>query len=169
MESGYNADGEKTQHRGKMICIGIAPDHGGFELKAQLSAALNAEGYKVVDFGAHESNKEDDYPDFVAPLALAVAKGNVVKGIAICGSGVGACVATNKIAGVRTALITESYSAHQGVEDDNMNVVCLGGRATGYDLALELVSIFLKANYKAAERYKQRLKKVTALEKEKRN
>ena len=108
--------------------IGIAADHGGFELKVQLTAALKAAGYEVADFGAHELVTGDDYPDFVVPLARAVARGEVTRGLAICGSGVGACVAANKVAGVRAALITDSFSAHQGVEDDDMNVMCLGGR-----------------------------------------
>jgi ribose 5-phosphate isomerase B len=148
-----------------MKLIGIAADHGGFELKARLSTALNAEGFELVDFGAKILNTGDDYPDYVALLSIAVSKGKVAKGVAICGSGVGACVAANKVPGVRAALITESFSAHQGVEDDDMNVMCLGGQVTGYAEALELVRIFLKANFKGEERFKRRLAKITALEK----
>jgi len=110
--------------------IGIAADHGGFELKVQLIADLKTAGYKVEDFGAHELVTGDDYPDFVVPLARAMAKGEITHSLAICGSGVGACVAANKVPGVRAALITDSFSAHQGVEDDGMNVMCLG--VTGY-------------------------------------
>jgi ribose 5-phosphate isomerase B len=146
-----------------MIRIGIAADHGGFELKELLKTVLNAEGYEVVDFGAQTLNTGDDYPDYVVPLSIAAAKGEVAKGVAICGSGVGACVAANKVPGVRAALITESFSAHQGVEDDDMNVMCLGGQVTGYAEALELVRIFLKANFKGDERFKRRLAKITAL------
>ena len=146
--------------------IGIAADHGGFELKAQLIAALKAAGYEVTDFGAKELTPGDDYPDFVAPLAWAVARGEVARGLAICGSGVGACVAANKVSGVRAALITDSFSAHQGVEDDDMNVMCLGGRVTGYALSWDLVRIFLNAHFKGAERFRRRLEKVTALERE---
>jgi ribose 5-phosphate isomerase B len=146
--------------------IGIAADHGGFELKVQLIADLKTAGYEVEDFGAHELVKGDDYPDFVVPLARAVAKGEITRGLAICGSGVGACVAANKVPGVRAALITDSFSAHQGVEDDDMNVMCLGGRVTGYALSWDLVQMFLNANFKGDKRFKRRLEKVAALEKE---
>ncbi len=147
-----------------MMRVGIAADHGGFELKVQLSAALKAAGYKVVDFGAKKLVTGDDYPDFVAPLARAVAKGEVTRGLAICGSGVGACVAANKIPGVRACLIHETFSAHQGVEDDDMNMICLGGRVVGFSLAWELVETFLKAKYHSAKRFQRRLRKVAALE-----
>jgi len=146
--------------------IGIAADHGGFELKVQLITALKEVGYNVKDFGAYELEPEDDYPDFVVPLAIAVAKGEVNKGVAICGSGVGACVAANKVHGIRAALITDYFSAHQGVEDDDMNVMCLGGQVTGYALACELVKSFLKADFKPEERFARRLAKVAALEKD---
>jgi ribose 5-phosphate isomerase B len=149
--------------------IGIAADHGGFELKAHLKALLEAAGYELVDFGAHELVPEDDYPDLVVPLAAAVSRGEVARGLAICGSGVGACVAANKVPGVRAALITDCFSAHQGVEDDDMNVMCLGGRVTGYALCWELVRIFLDAQYKGAERFRRRLAKVAAIEENKTN
>jgi ribose 5-phosphate isomerase B len=146
--------------------LGLAADHGGFELKEQLKPELKALGHKVVDFGAHDYAPGDDYPDLVAPLARAVAKGEVARGLAICGSGVGACVAANKVAGARAALITDPYSAHQGVEDDDMNIMCLGGRVTCYALAWELIQSFLKASFKGAERFQRRLDKVKALEKQ---
>jgi ribose 5-phosphate isomerase B len=146
--------------------IGIAADHGGFELKVQLLADLKTAGYEMEDFGAHELVTGDDYPDFVVPLARAVAKGEITRGLAICGSGVGACIAANKVPGVRAALITDSFSAHQGVEDDDMNVMCLGGRITGYALSWDLVKAFLNAHFKGAERFRRRLAKVAALEKE---
>jgi ribose 5-phosphate isomerase B len=149
-----------------MMRIGIAADHGGFELKEQLIVALRDAGYEVEDFGAHEPDTGDDYPDFVIPLARMVAKGDVTRGLAICGSGVGACVAANKVRGVRAALITDSFSAHQGVEDDDMNVMCLGGLVTGHALAWELVKSFLNADFKAEEKYMRRLNKVSALEKD---
>jgi ribose 5-phosphate isomerase B len=148
-----------------MMRIGIAADHGGFELKVQLLADLTAAGYEVADFGASELVPGDDYPDFVVPLARAVAKGEVARGLAICGSGVGACVAANKIPGVRAALITDPFSAHQGVEDDDMNVLCLGGLVTGYALSWDLVKTFLNARFKGDERFSRRLAKVAALEK----
>ena len=149
--------------------IGIAADHGGFKLKAQLAANLKAAGYEVLDFGAYELVTGDDYPDFVVPLARAVARVEVTRGLAICGSGVGACVAANKVPGVRAALITDSFSAHQGVEDDDMNVMCLGGGVTGYALSWDLVRTFLSAHFKGDERFKRRLEKVAALEKEKKS
>ncbi|HEY9074149.1 MAG TPA: RpiB/LacA/LacB family sugar-phosphate isomerase, partial [Desulfobaccales bacterium] len=144
--------------------VGLAADHGGFELKGQMLEELKTAGYEIVDYGAHEYNAKDDYPDFVAPLARAVAQGEVERGLAICGSGVGASVAANKVRGVRAALITDPYSAHQGVEDDDMNIICLGGRVTCYALAWELIQTFLKARFKDAERFRRRLDKVAALE-----
>ena len=147
-----------------MMRIGIAADHGGFELKVQLAETLKAAGHEVEDFGAHELVVGDDYPDFVVPLARAVARGEVARGLAICGSGVGACVAANKVHGVRAALIMDPFSAHQGVEDDDMNVMCLGGRVSGYALSWDLVQTFLKAHFNGAERCKRRLEKISELE-----
>ncbi len=144
--------------------VGLAADHGGLELKKFLSGKLEDAGYDVVDFGAAEYDADDDYPDYVVPLARAVADGTVERGIAVCGSGVGACVAVNKIAGVRAGMIHEIYSAHQGVEDDDMNVICLGGRVIGSHLAWELVQSFLAARYKGSERFKRRLRKISDLE-----
>ncbi|MBC7536847.1 MAG: RpiB/LacA/LacB family sugar-phosphate isomerase [Ferruginibacter sp.] len=146
------------------MAVGIAADHGGFELKMQLTVLLHEAGYIITDFGAHELFTEDDYPDYILPMAKAVAKAEIQRGIAICGSGVGACVAANKVYGIRAALITDSFSAHQGVEDDNMNVICLGGRVTGSSLAWELVQIFLKAEFKGEERFKRRLDKIMVFE-----
>ena len=145
--------------------IGIAADHAGFDLKKRLTACLKAEGHKVSDFGDREPIPTDDYPDFVAPLAQAVADRKVSRGIAICGSGVGASVAANKVAGVRAGLIGDCFSARQGVEDDDMNVLCLGAGVTGPDLALVLVRMFLNARFKRADRFRRRLKKVAALDK----
>ncbi len=144
--------------------IGIATDHGGFELKQRLVALLGSAGHKVVDFGAFSLESLDDYPDFVIPLARAVASGNVERGIAVCGSGVGASVCANKIAGVRAALIEDHFSARQGVEDDHMNILCLGGRTTGPSLAWDIVEAFLAAEFSQAERHLRRLGKVAALE-----
>ena len=149
--------------------IGMAADHGGFELKSQLMTALKAAGYEVVDFGARTLVTGDDYPDFMVPLAKAVASGEVTRGLAICGSGVGACVAANKVSGVRAALITDPFSAHQGVEDDDMNVMCLGGRVTGNALSWDLVQTFLNARFKGDARFRRRLAKVAALETEKKS
>jgi ribose 5-phosphate isomerase B len=146
-----------------MMRIGVAADHGGFELKKKLAEALSAE-YELVDFGAHTLVPDDDYTDRVIPLARAVARGEVKRGVAVCGSGVGASVAANKVLGVRAALITDIYSAHQGVEDDDMNLICLGGRVMGYALALDLVRAFLKASFRGEERFKRRLEKLARLE-----
>jgi ribose 5-phosphate isomerase B len=144
--------------------VGIAADHGGFELKEQLVDFLDTMGFETVDFGAIELNPDDDYPDFVIPLAHALANGEVERGIAICGSGVGASIAANKVAGVRAGLVHDGFSAHQGVEDDNMNTLCLGGRVIGYALARELVQTFLTARFSGAARHRRRLAKVTAME-----
>jgi ribose 5-phosphate isomerase B len=146
--------------------VGIAADHGGFTLKEVMLPRLREWGYEVMDFGAYQLNADDDYPDFVVPLARAVAGGQVDKGLAICGSGVGASIAANKIPGVRAALVHEVFSAHQGVEDDNMNVMCLGGRVLGYALAQELIRAFLTARFADAERFRRRLAKVAALQNE---
>lgn len=144
--------------------IGIAADHGGFELKQLLLPYFSAGGHEVVDFGASALNNADDYPDFVVPLAVALAEKKIERGIAICGSGVGACIAANKIKGVRACLINDHFSAHQGVEDDDMNLLCLGGRVTGQAAARELITAFLTAAFTNAERHLRRLKKITALE-----
>jgi ribose 5-phosphate isomerase B len=144
--------------------VGIAADHGGFALKQELAGQLRAAGHEVVDFGAGKLDPGDDYPDFVGPLAHAVAASHVERGIAICGSGVGASVCANKIAGVRAALIEDHFSARQGVEDDHLNVLCLGGRTEGPAVAWDLVETFLAACYSQAERHLRRLAKVAALE-----
>ncbi|MDE3183254.1 MAG: RpiB/LacA/LacB family sugar-phosphate isomerase [Bacteroidota bacterium] len=144
--------------------IGVAADHGGFDLKNTIKLFLQEEGYEVKDFGAFQLDTGDDYPDFVIPLAKAVVAKEVDRGIAICGSGVGASVAANKIAGIRAALINDHFSAHQGVEDDDMNLICLGGRVIAFAAAEELVMAFLNAKYIGAERHERRLQKVKELE-----
>jgi ribose 5-phosphate isomerase B len=144
--------------------LGIAADHGGFALKEDVKTWLIGAGHEVVDFGAEALDPADDYPDFVLPLATALAKKEVKFGIAICGSGVGASIAANKVSGVRAALIHDSFSAHQGVEDDDMNLICLGGRVIGIKIAEELISASLNARYIGGERHRRRLAKITALE-----
>lgn len=144
--------------------IGIAADHGGYDLKEHVSRMLREAGYDFIDFGDSLPTADDDYPDFVVPLARAVAGGEVERGIAICGSGVGACIAANKLPGVRACLIHETFSAHQGVEDDNLNMICLGGLVVGHALAWELVQTFLAARFSGAERHRRRLAKVAELE-----
>jgi ribose 5-phosphate isomerase B len=144
--------------------VGIATDHGGLSLKQEFVAQLREAGHEVVDFGAHSLNSGDDYPDFVIPLAKAVAAGKVDRGVAICGSGVGASVCANKVSGVRAGLVHDHFSAKQGVEDDHMNIICMGGRTVGPCVAWDLVETFLAAEYSQAERHLRRLAKVASLE-----
>ena len=144
--------------------VGIATDHGGLELKQELTARLRAAGHDVVDFGAGVLDPSDDYPDFVVPLARAVAGGNLDRGVAVCGSGVGASICANKVAGARAGLIHDHFSAGQGVEDDHMNILCVGGRTVGSSVAWDLVRTFLDAEYSDAPRHLRRLGKVAALE-----
>jgi ribose 5-phosphate isomerase B len=144
--------------------IGIAADHGGFELKQYLAEMLREAHYEVRDFGDSQLRSADDYPDFIVPLARAVAHGEVDRGIAICGSGVGACIASNKVPGVRAGLINDSFSAHQGVEDDDMNVICLGGRVVTKADAWEWVRLFLESRFSGAERHRRRIAEVESLE-----
>src|SRR2546422_10595389 len=144
--------------------VGIATDHGGFGLKEDLLAQLRAAGHDVVDFGADKLSPDDDYPDFVVPLAEAVAAGTVERGVAVCGSGVGASICANKIPGVRAALIHDHFSAGQGVEDDHMNIICLGGRAVGGGVARGLGETFLAAGGSQDPRHMRRPSKVALLE-----
>ena len=144
--------------------LGIATDHGGFGLKEELLRKLRKAGHKVVDFGAHAMDPADDYPDFVVPLAQAVVAGKVERGLAICGSGVGASVCANKVRGIRAALVHDHFSARQGVEDDHMNILCMGGRTVGPEVAWDLVQTFLEAKFSKAERHLRRLGKVGSLE-----
>jgi ribose 5-phosphate isomerase B len=144
--------------------LGVATDHGGFALKETLVAQLRAAGHEVVDFGADKLDSDDDYPDFVIPLAQAVAAGTIERGIALCGSGVGISICANKIPGIRAALINDHFAARQGVEDDHMNIICLGGRTIGGGVAWDLVEAFLAAEYSQAPRHLRRLSKVAMLE-----
>jgi ribose 5-phosphate isomerase B len=146
--------------------VGIASDHGGFELKEKIVGHLFEAGHDVIDFGAEALTVADDYPDFVVPLAHGVAEGRVERGIAICGSGVGASVCANKIPSVRAALIHDHFSAKQGVEDDHMNIICMGGKTIGSAVAADLVDTFLNAEFSQAERHLRRLTKVAALERD---
>jgi len=147
------------------VRVAVGADHGGFDLKNVLIARLR-DKYTIDDLGAHALDPGDDYPDFALAVARAVASGEAERGIIICGSGVGACITANKISGVRACLCHDTYSAHQGVEHDDMNVLCLGARVVGVDLALELVNTFLIANFSAEERHRRRLRKIMALEKQ---
>jgi ribose 5-phosphate isomerase B len=151
-------------NRDGRLRVGFAADHGGFALKEKLSARLKKAGHRVKDFGAFRERRGDDYPDYVVPMAEAVAKGKLDRGIAVCGSGVGACIAANKVPGVRAALVADIFSAHQGVEDDDMNVICLGGRVVGCELASDLVDAFLSARFTGGRRFHRRLAKIAELE-----
>jgi ribose 5-phosphate isomerase B len=144
--------------------VGVGADHGGFEMKQQLAGLLAVEGHQVVDFGNTVYNSNDDYPDFAIPLARAVSRGDVERGIVVCGSGVGASVVANKVPGVRAAVCHDDFSARQGVEDDNLNVLCFGGRTTGIAVAWDCTKNFLNARFSGADRHRRRLAKVMELE-----
>jgi ribose 5-phosphate isomerase B len=144
--------------------VGVGADHGGFEMKEQLAKLLTSQGHEVIDFGNKVLDPHDDYPDFAIPLARAVANGDVERGILVCGSGVGASVAANKIGGARAALCHDHFSARQGVEDDNLNILCFGGRTTGIAVAWDCTTNFLGASFSGAGRHRRRLAKVTQLE-----
>ena len=143
--------------------VAIGADHGGFDLKQQLVALLDPT-YDILDVGAASLDPADDYPDSAAAVARAVASGQAQRGIIICGSGVGGCIAANKVPGVRAATCHDTYSAHQGVEHDDMNVLCLGARVIGIEVATELVAAFLEARFSGEERHRRRLDKVLDIE-----
>jgi ribose 5-phosphate isomerase B len=144
--------------------IAVGADHGGFLLKTDIVKVLQADGHEIVDVGAHTLEPSDDYPDFAQAVGQAVQHGDAERGIIICGSGVGACVAANKLRGIRAGICHDTYSAHQGVEHDNMNVLCLGARIVGTELTRELVRAFVGAQFSGAERHVRRLAKVKAME-----
>ncbi|MGA7402277.1 MAG: RpiB/LacA/LacB family sugar-phosphate isomerase [Candidatus Sulfotelmatobacter sp.] len=143
--------------------VGIAADHGGYEMKQKIHILLGARGHQVVDFGNLLYDRDDDYPDFAIPLARAVVAGVVERGVLLCSSGIGASIAANKIDGVRAAVCHDDFSARQGVEDDDMNILCLGGLTTGIAVAWNCVKGFLAAKFSGAERNRRRLAKVSAL------
>jgi ribose 5-phosphate isomerase B len=147
--------------------VGLGADHGGFEMKEKLARLLAKEGHEIVDYGNDVYESDDDYPDFAIPLARAVANGDVERGILVCGSGIGASVAANKVPGVRAGLCHDDYSARQGVEDDDMNLICFGGLTTGIEVAWECTKKFLRARFSGAERHRRRLAKVAQLEQRK--
>src|SRR5271157_1685019 len=146
------------------MIVALGADHGGFEMKRQLAKLLADEGHEVVDFGNKVYDAADDYPDFAIPLARAVSRGDVERGILLCGSGVGASVVANKVLGVRAAVCHDDFSARQGVEDDDMNILCLGGRTTGLAVAWDCTRNFLNARFSGAARHRRRLARVSALE-----
>ena len=146
--------------------IAIAADHGGFSLKADLVDMLQQAGHAVDDLGAHEYLANDDYPDYALLVGTAVQSGRAERGIVLCGSGIGACIAANKLKGIRAGVCHDTYSAHQGVEHDDMNVLCLGARIIGVEPAKEIVTAFVNARLNTGERYQRRLNKVLAIERE---
>jgi len=146
--------------------ISLASDHNGFNLKKDVADHIRKLGHEVLDLGPLEHDPTDDYPDYAKPLAESVANHFADKGIMICGSGVGASVAANKVKGIRAAVCHDIYSAHQGVEHDDMNILCLGSRIIGIEVALELVSVFISATYSGEERHQRRLEKVLLMEKD---
>jgi len=143
--------------------VGIAADHGGYQMKQKIYILLGAIGHQVVDFGNLQYDRDDDYPDFAIPLARAVAVGVLERGVLLCGSGIGASIAANKIDGLRAAVCHDDFSARQGVEDDDMNILCLGGLTTGVAVAWNCVKSFLAAKFSAGERHRRRLAKVAAV------
>ncbi len=145
--------------------IAVGADHGGYSIKADIIQFLKGMGHEIADVGAHTLDLADDYPDFTKAVAESVASGKTDRGVVICGSGVGACVAANKVRGVRACVCHDTYSAHQGVEHDDMNVLCLGARIIGIELAKELVESFVHAKFSGEERHKRRMRKVLDMEK----
>ncbi|MFH1116356.1 MAG: ribose 5-phosphate isomerase B [Pseudomonadota bacterium] len=143
--------------------VAIAGDHAGYPLKKELTVFLDKSGHEVLDLGTHDTGPVD-YPDYAEALGRAVQTGRAERGILICGSGVGACVAANKMRGIRAGVCHDTYSAHQGVEHDDVNVLCLGARVIGPAVAEELVEAFLRARFTGEERHLRRLKKVLGLE-----
>ena len=146
------------------LSVALAADHGGLDLKIALLPWLRSQQVGILDLGAHAFDPDDDYPDYAEKVAQAVASGRTQRGILICGSGVGACIVANKVPGVRACLCHDIYSARQGVEHDDMNVLCLGARVIGPQLAIELANAFLSASFSNEERHRRRLDKVLAIE-----
>jgi ribose 5-phosphate isomerase B len=157
-------DGTRTEYANSRI--GIASDHGGYELKSFLIGLMRKNGYEVIDFGDQQPKSDDDYPDYIIPLARAVASGRVQRGVSICASGIGSAIVANKIAGIRASVIHDCFSARQGVEDDHVNMICLGGLVIGHALAWDVVRTYLAAHFNGSERHFRRLAKVAELEME---
>ena len=144
--------------------LAVGADHAGFDLKSQIVPWLELSGHEVVDVGAHSLDPADDYPDFAAAVAQSVNKGHAERGVMVCGSGVGASIATNKVSGIRSCLCHDTYTARQGVEHNNMNVLCLGGRVIGIETAKEVITAFVGAEFTAEDRFQRRIDKVSAIE-----
>ena len=146
--------------------IAIGGDHAGYDLKGLLLPWLRASGHEIIDLGAHELDPTDDYPDFAVAVAEAVRAQNAERGILVCGSGVGACITANKVPGIRASVCHDTFTSHQGVEHDDMNVICLGARVLGPELAKEVLRSFLSANFNPEPRFKRRLEKVLRMERQ---
>jgi len=153
----------KTDANGKLR-VAVGADHGGFFLKQELVLRLR-DNYEILDLGADSYEPDDDYPDFVVPVSMAIISCAVQRGVLVCGSGVGACIAANKVPGIRAGICHDIYSAHQGVEQDGLHVLCMGARVIGVELAVELVTAFLQARFSGEERHNRRLQKTLAIEK----
>jgi len=147
------------------IRVALGADHRGFQLKGEIATRLHG-AYEMLDVGASNHDAGDDYPDFAYAVAQTIVTGQAERGIIICGSGIGACIAANKVPGIRACLCHDTYSAHQGVEHDDMDVLCLGARIIGLELAMELVIAFLKASFNCEERNNRRLIKVLSIERQ---
>ena len=145
--------------------IAIGADHGGYPLNERVIEELRAAGHELIDFGTHDGSQPDDYPDYALKVGQAVQNGEAEVGILICGSGVGAAVAANKLTGIRAALCGDTYSGHQSREHDDCNVLCLGARVVGVELALDIVRAFVAARFSGEERHRRRLAKIEAIEK----
>ena len=144
--------------------LAIGADHAGFDLKSQIVPWLESSGHEVVDVGAHTLDPADDYPDFATAVARSVNDGQVDRGLMICGSGVGASIATNKVNGIRSSLCHDTFTARQGVQHNNMNVLCLGGRVIGIETAKEVIAAFVEAEFNPEDRFRRRIDKVSAIE-----
>ena len=144
--------------------IAVGADHAGVPLNERIIEELSRSGHEVIDFGTHDSAAPDDYPDYARMVGEGIQQGRVERGILVCGSGVGACVAANKLRGVRACLCHDTYSARQGVEHDDINVLCLGARIIGVELALELLRAFVNVNFTGEERHLRRLAKIAKIE-----
>lgn len=146
--------------------VAVGADHAGFELKGEIVKWLESEGHQVNDVGAHAFDADDDYPDFAVAVAETICSGKSERGVLICGSGVGACITANKVKGIRACLCHDTYSARQGVEHDDMNVVCVGGRIIGIELTKVVLEAFLKARFQPEPRFQRRLDKLTQVERD---
>lgn len=146
------------------MILAVAADHAGFEMKGELVRWLESKGHQVTDLGAHVMDPDDDYPDFAVAVARTLCSEDTERGVIICGSGVGACITANKIRGIRACLCHDTYTARQGVEHDDMNVLCIGGRVIGIELAKEVLEAFLAACFIPEPRFQRRLDKLAQVE-----